>query len=408
TQAGVVARRIAQDPRVSNRFAGQQTPAPLPKNLGIPSGMTVVLVGKDGKPIAGNPPPGAAWKSRAIYHDAKGKKVGEVDVYMPLGPALLAKITDNTEWPENVEIALVAGNTALATTNHVTGPVTGLKAGGGSANVAGTPVRAHSVLIPVGKGGPAYAVATYPESTLSNAIDSQRLRILVPLLLLGLVLVGGAIFAADRISRALTELAGRADPRPHRRRRADPARRHHRRDLDRADLAHGRARGRARPLQGDAAALRRDARRHPRPERARGRRPRHGRAGDPRPRRPVAAVRRRAGRGDRAGPHRHRPRDALRPARGGRRRRRPRGRGARDARAARQPGAARGAGHADPARAPPARPGDGRRPGGGRLLGRGRRGALGARRAGRSGDRERPPPPGRRAPGRDRLAHRTC
>jgi diguanylate cyclase (GGDEF)-like protein len=210
TKAGVVARRIAQDPRVSNRFAGQQTPAPLPKNLGVPSGMTVVLVGKDGKPIAGNPPPGAAWKSRAIYHDTKGKKVGEVDVYMPLGPPLLAQITDNTEWPDNVEIALVAGNTALATTNHVTGPVTGLKAGGGSANVAGTPVRAHSVPIPVGKGGPAYAVATYPQSTLANAIDSQRLRILVPLLLLGLVLVGGAIFAADRISRALTELAGRA------------------------------------------------------------------------------------------------------------------------------------------------------------------------------------------------------
>ncbi len=57
---------------------------------------------------------------------------------------------------------------------------------------------------------PAYVVATYPSSTLSDAINSQRLRILVPLLLLGLILIGGAIFAADRISRALTELAGRA------------------------------------------------------------------------------------------------------------------------------------------------------------------------------------------------------
>ena len=55
-----------------------------------------------------------------------------------------------------------------------------------------------------------YLAATYPSSTLSDAINSQRLRILVPLLLLALILIAGAVFAADRISRALTELAGRA------------------------------------------------------------------------------------------------------------------------------------------------------------------------------------------------------
>ncbi len=119
-------------------------------------------------------------------------------------------MTALTEPSEPVAIALVARGQALATTSGPLGPVTGLQTGAGSANIAGTGVRARAIATPVASGGPAYIVATYPESTLSNAIDSQRLRILVPLLLLGLVLVAGAIFAADRISRALTELAGRA------------------------------------------------------------------------------------------------------------------------------------------------------------------------------------------------------
>jgi diguanylate cyclase (GGDEF)-like protein len=210
SKASALARQLAQDPRVSALFAGNQPTVKLPRRLDIPRGMTVVLVGKHGKPIAGNPPSATAWRSRAVYHDAHGRRVGEVDVYIRFGPDLLRQITEHAQWPDNVEIALVDGKQAVATTNHVTGPVVGLHVGGGSANLAGTPVRARAVPVTVATGGPAYVVATYPQSALSNAIDSQRLRILVPLLLLGLVLVGGAIFAADRISRALTELAGRA------------------------------------------------------------------------------------------------------------------------------------------------------------------------------------------------------
>jgi len=209
-RAGAFAQQVAQDPQVKLMFAGNQKPAKLSAGISVPSGMTLVLTGKHGNPISGNPPAGTASKTTAVYHDAKHRKIGEVAVYIPFDRALLARITDNAQ-SESVQFALVQGGQVLASPNGATGAVTGLQPGVGSANVAGMDVRARALnLLPVRQGGPAYVVATYPESTLSNAIDSQRLRILVPLLLLGLVLVAGAIFAADRISRALTELAGRA------------------------------------------------------------------------------------------------------------------------------------------------------------------------------------------------------
>ena len=81
-----------------------------------------------------------------------------------------------------------------------------------------------------------------------------------------------------------------ARPRRRPRRRARPARSRHRPDLERALVAGRRARGGARPVQGDAATLRRDAGGDARPERARRRRPRHGRPGHAGPRRPAAAL----------------------------------------------------------------------------------------------------------------------
>src|SRR4029077_18264962 len=118
-----------------------------------------------GQPIAGNPPAGTAPKTTAVYKDAKHRKIGEVAVYIPFDPALLAKITDNAQ-SESVQFALVAGGHVLASPNGATGPVTGLRPGVGSASVAGMDVRARAItLLPVRQGGPAYVVATYPEST---------------------------------------------------------------------------------------------------------------------------------------------------------------------------------------------------------------------------------------------------
>ncbi len=208
-RATAFAKQLARDADVKVAFAkGAKPLKSLPLN--VPRGMAVALVRANGVPVYGTPATGPAWRTHAIYTDKAGKTIGDVDVYVRIGQALIQQIRDQTSWPDPIELSLVAGGRAIASTNNATGSVSGLRAGTGSASVAGSDVRADAVLIPTTTGGPAYIVATYPSSTLSDAIDSQRLRILVPLLLLGLVLVGGAIFAADRISRALTELAGRA------------------------------------------------------------------------------------------------------------------------------------------------------------------------------------------------------
>ena len=174
-----------------------------------PADMSVVLV-RNGTPFLGSPPQGVPyWRAKVPLGAGR-----EVDVYLRVSQPLLDAIATagGLTIPQSVGLALVAGNRAVASyPTNALGPVSGLRDGGvGSASVAGTSVRAATVALPVLGGGPAYLVSTYPQSTLSNAIDSQRLRILVPLLLLGLVLIAVAVFAADRISRALTELAGRA------------------------------------------------------------------------------------------------------------------------------------------------------------------------------------------------------
>jgi diguanylate cyclase (GGDEF)-like protein len=171
-----------------------------------PDGMTLVLV-RHGKPIYGEPPKGPSW--RAIVRPVNTPY--RIEVYVALSQPLLVAIAAGGPRAPNVDLALVSRGRTYASMAGNNGPVSGLIPGKiGSAVIAGTGVRAIATRIPVTSGQRAYMVAAYPSSTLSNAIDSQRLRILVPLLLLGLVLIAGAIFAADRISRALTELAGRA------------------------------------------------------------------------------------------------------------------------------------------------------------------------------------------------------
>ena len=253
------------------------------------------------------------------------------------------------------------------------GPVTGLRIGEpATRTIAGIERAGAGDPHPVQRGPTGCSlVATYPRSALERAIDSQRLRILVPLILLALIVGVLAFAAADRMSRALNDLAERAPvlargrpaatsstssaPRSTRSRASSP------RAMGELEAERGRFKetlqryGETLAATHDLNAL-------------------VGAVLDT----AVQATRARGGRlllydaergeaieqariGTARGP-------ALRPAHGRRRRRRPRGRGARDARAACQPGAARDAGGADPARAPPARPRHRRRPGGRRLL----------------------------------------
>jgi diguanylate cyclase (GGDEF)-like protein len=205
-KAAAFALRVAAGKQVRLAFGAGTKPPP---HISAPQGMLVVVT-RNGVPIVGKPPRGPSWHATASV----GKKEAgrQVNVYVPLTSALLNTIDTSAHLNlGNAALAFVAGGRTLGSTIGAVGPVKGLQASGvGSATVAGTSVRAQPVQIPVLPVGPAYVVATYPSSTLSDAINSQRLRILVPLLILGLILIAGAAFAADRISRALTELAGRA------------------------------------------------------------------------------------------------------------------------------------------------------------------------------------------------------
>ncbi|MEP6640995.1 MAG: diguanylate cyclase [Gaiellales bacterium] len=205
-KAAAFALRVAAGKQVRLAFGSGTKP---PSRITAPQGMTVVVI-KKGVPIVGKPPRGPSWHATAtVGQKAAGR---EVSVYVPLTSALLSTIDTSAHLNlGNAALAFVAGGRTLGSTIGAVGPVKDLPASGvGSAVVGGTSVRAQPVQVPVLPAGPAYVVATYPSSTLSDAINSQRLRILVPLLLLGLILIAGAVFAADRISRALTELAGRA------------------------------------------------------------------------------------------------------------------------------------------------------------------------------------------------------
>jgi diguanylate cyclase (GGDEF)-like protein len=206
-KAGRFALQVASTKQVRLAFgAGKRSPL----HISAPPGMVVVLFDQ-GVPIVGNQPTGPSWHATAYVGQQSGGR--KVNVYLPLTSALLNTIDTSGKLNlGNAALALVAGGRTVGSTIGAIGPVKGLRVSGvGSAVVAGTSVRALAVPIEIlPKGPPAYVVATYPSSTLSNAINSQRLRILVPLLLLGLILIAGAVFAADRISRALTELAGRA------------------------------------------------------------------------------------------------------------------------------------------------------------------------------------------------------
>jgi diguanylate cyclase (GGDEF)-like protein len=204
--AVAVAKNFALRPTVAAAFVSRKPDVDLTDQ--VPPGMVVTLW-HHGKLIAGRRPAPPYWSATA--HLGKLAARRQVIVYVPLTSGLLNSIIEATPHT-TIGLALVSRDRAIAWSSGDRGPVSGLHPGpAGSANVAGTSVRAQVVKLPITSGGqPVYLAATYPSSTLSDAINSQRLRILVPLLLLGLILIAGAVFAADRISRALTELAGRA------------------------------------------------------------------------------------------------------------------------------------------------------------------------------------------------------
>ncbi len=355
---------FARSKPVQQALAGHGDPQTAAASIG--RRWTAELV-RQGHVIGGKAPPGPAWRVRVPI--SGGPAHSAVLVWLPITDPLLATLTKGYPRIPGVELAAVAGGRAFASTSGITGPATGITtSSAGNGSIGGHGVRAQAVTLPSSKGGPVLLASTYSSAAIDNAVDSRLLRLLAPLIVAALIVTALALFAAGRISQALTDLSGRAvsllrpgtpPPAGRRARRTGRGDRSH---VDGADHARGRAGGGARPRQGDAPAIRRDARCDPPPGRPGGCRAGHRRPGHPGPRRPAHAVRRRYRPGDRAGPDRQCPGLAHRPAHGRVGGRRPGGAGpGRDGAALGRP-AAGGADGADRPRGHAAWAGHGRRP----------------------------------------------
>jgi diguanylate cyclase (GGDEF)-like protein len=198
---------------VALAFAGRADPARVVRTA--PRGLRAQLL-RHGRVVAGRPPAAPAWKVVVQVGSAAAGR--QVIVWRPLDRQLLDAVSTPFQRASGVELALVAGQAVrgnggrtLASTNGGTGPASNVDLGGtGTAVVAGTDVRDQAVQVPASLGGPAYLVATYPSAALGDSIDSRRLRLLIPLAAAALAVALVALFAAGRISQALTELSGRA------------------------------------------------------------------------------------------------------------------------------------------------------------------------------------------------------
>src|SRR5207244_12810600 len=127
----------------------------------------------------------------------------------PLDDSLTSRITGAGPIPEGVDISLVMDGTAVGAPGGASGAVQGVGAEDPvDATIGAQQVRAEAI----GVDGPSGAelVASYPRARLDDRIDSIRLRVLVPMAILAGLAATIALFAADRISRVITDLSGRA------------------------------------------------------------------------------------------------------------------------------------------------------------------------------------------------------
>ncbi len=205
SQAAENARLFAATPRVSKALSGRLDPATVVATA--PPGMAVELV-RDGRVLAGRPPSGPASRFVVPVGASGGRRV---IAWLPVDTRLLNRVTGSLARASGIELALVADGRVVAATDGHVGPASGLVDGHiGDASVAGLHARAQSAGVPSSQGGPGLLVSTYPAGSLSDAIDSRRLRLLLPLLAAGLAVALVAFFAAGRISQALTDLSARA------------------------------------------------------------------------------------------------------------------------------------------------------------------------------------------------------
>ncbi|MDX6591396.1 MAG: hypothetical protein QOJ13_592 [Gaiellales bacterium] len=203
--ASLLAAQIAGRPDVARAFRLRDRSA---VTLGeLPEGFRVALVDDRGV-LLGSLPKGPAWTTTAeLVPPIRHRRV---IVWIPLGTQLLARVVESIPTAESVGVALVVDGRAIAGIAAPTGPASDLQPGTTTdATIGGTEVRAQAVPV-AGPDGEALIVTTYPKARITDRIDSLRLRLLIPLALLAGLVVVFALLAADRISRALTDLSQRA------------------------------------------------------------------------------------------------------------------------------------------------------------------------------------------------------
>ncbi|HET7172519.1 MAG TPA: sensor domain-containing diguanylate cyclase [Gaiellales bacterium] len=134
-----------------------------------------------------------------------------VVVAVPFDATLLDSLSVGSPADALQGLGVVVNNRIVASTRQFSGGVEGIGVGEpANAQVEGVSMRALSVPVRCSQAHACSLVALYPRSALDDAIDSQRLKILVPLILLALIIGALAFAAADWMSRALNDLAERA------------------------------------------------------------------------------------------------------------------------------------------------------------------------------------------------------
>jgi two-component system, cell cycle response regulator len=178
----------------------QPPPAPLGATLTVMRGTRRL-----GGPAPAPPP---AWRfAQPVGACADCHVIASV----PLDARLASSLLQGVRPADSIQFALVSGGRILASSDAARGRATGLRAGtAADAHAGATSVRALAAGVQCADGARCLIVAAYPRSALNDAIDSQRLRLLVPLLIVAAILAVLAYVAADWMSRALGDLAQRA------------------------------------------------------------------------------------------------------------------------------------------------------------------------------------------------------
>src|SRR4051794_2880051 len=205
--AQTVAVQLASRPDVARAFRNRD--ASQLDLSSVPPGYMVALVDDKGM-FAGSVPTGPGWKASAELVPHIGGR--QVVVSMPLNDELLLRVAAQSPLPDGVDLALASGGHVIASPDGLSGELRGFTAGQAASDgsIGVSDVRAQSVRV----GGPGKAltemVANYPTARISDRIDALRLKLLVPLALLAGLVAALALLAADRISRALSQLSQRA------------------------------------------------------------------------------------------------------------------------------------------------------------------------------------------------------